>query len=116
MSNKLEIIKSARVVRMWCKDNLPFYESVVGYDLVIFIAVEHLKKEKISVKQIFDSLPHSYTAVRQHYMRLIKDGWIECIGDEKDRRVKRILPTKKFDEIITEYAKIIVSNTPPHFN
>lgn len=114
MSNKLEIIQSAQTIREWCKNYLPFYESVVGYDLVIFIAIQFLKNERISVKQIFDSLPHSYTAVRQHYMRLIKDEWIECIGDEKDRRVKRILPTKKFEEIITEYAKIIVSNTP-HF-
>lgn len=113
MSSKLEVIESAQVIRQWCKSNLPFYESVVGYDLIIFLAISFLKNEKIIVKQLFTSLPHSYTAVRQHYMRLIKDGWIECIGDEQDGRIKHIKPTKKFETIITAYAEIIVSNTPP---
>ena len=113
MSNNLEVFQSAQLIRNWCKVNLPFYESVVGYDLVIFLAISFLSGESITVKRIFDTLPYSYTAVRQHYLRLIKDGWITSVKSDNDKRVKRIVPTPKFNKVINEYAKIIVSNTPP---
>ena len=115
MANILEVILSAQEIRIWCKANLPFYESVVCYDLVIFIAVRSLKNESITVKHVFDALPHSYTAIRQHYMRLISDGWIVVISDSPDQRIKHIKTTTKFDEIIEEYARIHVSLTPEKF-
>ncbi len=113
MSNKLKTIESAQAMREWSKKNLPFYESVVCYDLIIYISIQHLKGNDISVKHIFDALPHSYTAIRQHYLRLIKDGWIEVTNGSSDRRVKHIKPTKKFEEIISEYARVLIANPPP---
>lgn len=113
MTNTLKVIESAQLIRAWCKNNLPVRESIVAYDLIILLAIKFAKKETVTVKQIFVLLPHSYTAVRHHYLQLIKDEWIECIGDDKDRRIKRIIPTQKFDEIIKEYAEVLVSNISP---
>ncbi len=115
MPNTLQAIEYAQAIRTWCKENLPFDESVVAYDLLILLAIKFAKNERVSVKQIFVLLPHSYTAVRQHYMRLIKDGWIECVGDGEDKRIKYIVPTKKFTDTINQYAKLLLA-IPPPFN
>lgn len=107
MNNTLKTIKFARDIRAWCKLNLPVYESVVAYDLVLLIAAKYLGREPINVKQIYTLLPHSYTAVRQHYKNLIRDEWIMCIGDKFDKRVKHIHPTEKFIKVIDDYTGFI---------
>ena len=112
MQNILEAILLAQSNRSWCKENLPVEESVVAYDLIMLLAIKFAKQEPINVKQIYILLPHSYTAVRQHYIRLKNDGWIESTGDEKDARVKYITPTSKFTELINSYAKFLTSNVP----
>jgi DNA-binding MarR family transcriptional regulator len=65
-------------------------------------------KEEITVKQLYSSLPHSYTGLRLHYKRLIDDGWFEQVPDRGDRRVKYIQPSeallKKMDELLTEIS------------
>lgn len=109
MTNTLEVIEYAQRVRQWCKENLPFEESVVAYDLVMLLAIKFARDERVSVKQIFVLLPHSYTAIRQHYMRLINDGWIECIRHKEDKRIKYITPTKKFNDAIEQYANILLT-------
>ena len=115
MSDTLKTIYFARDVRAWCKENLPVYESVVAYDLVMLIAAKYFGNESMTVKQIYTQLPHSYTAIRQHYKNLIKDGWLICTGDEVDRRVKHIQPTKKFAQVINEYIAFINNYKPNNY-
>lgn len=112
MYNTSEIIAFAKDHRAWCKENLPFYESVVAYDLILLLASKFLNNEEVNVKYIFNQLPHSYTAVRQHYKRLIEDGWIKNIMAITDKRIKHIIPTNKFNAIIEKYAQYIYENAP----
>lgn len=103
----LEMLEKVQAIRKWGKENLPFYESVIANDLLIFLAIEFANGEPLSIKRLFASLPYSYTAVRQHYKKLFEDGWVIHTPDEKDRRIKYIKPSEKFIEIIDKYVAVI---------
>lgn len=117
MSDIINTIENLLALRTWCRENLPTENSLVAYDLILFLAVSLGGHKKLSVKQIYSSLPHSYTAIRQHYNRLISDGWLEHKFDAQDRRIKYIEPTSKFIDTIQSYAKTAESIfTPPRFS
>ena len=117
--NALEMLEKVQAVRSWGKENLPLYESVIANDLIIFLAIEFVRGKPLTVKKLFASLPYSYTAIRQHYKKLFKDGWVIHIPDENDKRIKYIKPSDKFIEVIDAYVGII-KNTfiapPPRKN
>lgn len=111
----LEMLEKVQAVRNWGKENLPLYESVIANDLIIFLAIEFVSGKPLTVKRLFASLPYSYTAVRQHYKKLFKDGWVIHVPDEKDKRIKYVKPSEKFVEVIDSYVHIIKTTfiTPP---
>jgi len=110
----LEMLEKVQAVRKWGKENLPLYESVIANDLIIFLAIEFVSGKPLTVKRLFASLPYSYTAVRQHYKKLFKDGWVIHVADENDKRIKYIKPSQKFVEIIDSYVDVIkITFTPP---
>jgi hypothetical protein len=100
----LEMLEKVQAVRSWGKENLPFYESAIANDLIIFLAIEFVSVKSLTVKRLFASLPYSYTAVRQHYKKLFKDGWVIHTSDENDKRIKYIKPSEKFITVIDAYV------------
>ncbi|MES2585579.1 MAG: hypothetical protein V4536_01525 [Pseudomonadota bacterium] len=104
MNNTLGTIESMFALRAWCRDNLPTDNSLIAYDLILLIAIAGEKKQQLTIKQLFSSLPHSYTAVRQHYNRFIREGWLAHQSDEKDGRIKYIQPTDKFRQTVKNYS------------
>lgn len=109
MPHTARTIKNMLALRMWCRENLPTEDSLIAYDLMLLIAFNHSHQNKLSVKQLFNSLPHSYTAVRQHYNRFVKDGWIKHSNHTTDKRIKYIEPTEKFTITITNYTITVAS-------
>lgn len=109
MPNKsaLETLEKIQAVRKWGKEHLPFYESVIANDLIIFLAIEFVGGKPLTVKRLFASLPYSYTAVRQHYKKLFEDDWVIHVPDERDGRIKYIKPSEKFIETIDDYVHVI---------
>ena len=112
--NALEMLEKVQAVRKWAKDNLPMYESNIANDLIIFLAIEFVKGDPLTVKRLFASLPYSYTAVRQHYKKLFADDWVLHTTDENDGRIKYIKPSEKFIAIIDAYVETLDRTfTPP---
>lgn len=105
MSDTISTIENMLALRTWCRENLPTENSLVAYDLILLLAISFISNNKLSVKQLYTSLPHSYTAIRQHYNRFISDGWLEHRSDERDRRIKYIEPTSKFMSRIKQYTQ-----------
>ena len=98
------MIESIFALRSWCKDNLPIENSLIAYDLILVLAINNYAKNNISIKELFASVPHSYTAVRGHYLRFVNDGWVEHYLDESDKRIKYVRPTAKLVKTMSEYA------------
>lgn len=113
MSNStLDVLEGLGHIRQWRRRNLSAYESPVAYDLIICLAIQFASGEKLTVKQLFASLPHSYTAVRQHYRQLLGDGLIHCVSSEKDGRIKYIEPSDDFLLLVDAYAQEVVKTFP----
>jgi DNA-binding MarR family transcriptional regulator len=100
------MIGSIFALRTWCKDHLPTENSLIAYDLILVLAINNYAKNNISIKELFASVPHSYTAVRGHYLRFVKDGWVEHYLDESDKRIKYIRPTAKLVKTMNDYATV----------
>jgi hypothetical protein len=116
MEQEIGVIKYMVALRNCGKENLPMSDSLIAYDLILFIAVTYGEQQPITIKQLFSSLPHSYTAVRYHYNRLLNDGYVIHKHDEYDKRVKYIQPTEKFLSSVVNYAnnaKAILDTPPP---
>jgi DNA-binding MarR family transcriptional regulator len=99
------MIEGIFALRSWCKDNLPIENSLIAYDLVLVLAINNYAKNNISIKELFASVPHSYTAVRGHYLRFVNDGWVEHYLDESDKRIKYVRPTPKLVKTMNQYAE-----------
>jgi DNA-binding MarR family transcriptional regulator len=74
---------------------------------VLLLAIHNYSRSKITVKQLFSSIPHSYSAIRKHYKRLLADEWIELYSDASDKRIKFIRPTAKFISTMNQYAEVM---------
>ena len=120
MEQEISVIKYMVALRNCSKQSLPMSDSLIAYDLILFIAITHGEKKAITPKQLFSSLPHSYSAVRHHYNRLLDDGYVIHKPAELDKRVKYIEPTEKFLSSVINYAnnaKAILDTPPPqHFS
>ena len=112
--NETLLIEAIFELRAWCSKHLPIENSLIAYDLLLLLSIHNYSNGHITVKQLFASLPYSYTAVRGHYQRYVNDGWIEHYPDIKDKRIKYVRPTEKFVEMINLYTgaakKILMIN------
>ena len=116
MDKETEIISKLFLLRACDKDILPIANSLVAYDLLLQIVIPYKTNQSITVKSLFSSTPHSYTAIRHHYKRLLKEGWIKHRNDDVDARVKYIEPTEKLIKAIagfTQFANTVLKPPPP---
>lgn len=107
-------------LRKWIYLNLPIEDSFIAYDLLLIIANAFTNTQQLTVKQLFSSLPHSYSAIRAHYMRLIDRGLIQHDPNPEDKRVKYIKPSDKLIKLIHEFEdasnQILKINEAPVLN
>lgn len=116
MVPEISFIKNMVSLRNSSRENLPMGDSLIAYDLILYIAITYVEEQHITIKQLFSSLPHSYTAIRQHYNRLLIDGYVIHKSHPHDKRVKYIEPTEKFITSVVSYANsahIILGLPPP---
>ena len=74
---------------------LPIRNSLIATDILLEILLAHCRSQKIQVKVLLNSLPHSRTGIDYHYRWLINEGWIEIVPCDKDLRVRYAEPTNK---------------------
>jgi len=110
-NDEIELLEKWGELHTWLRAHLPIANSYVATDILFLVAIE----SRLKVKDLFTSLPHSYTAVRHHYKRLLEEQWIEQIADEKDKRVKYIQTTDKLNQVLLEFTQKI-KNSPPPFS
>ena len=105
MEQKINFIQRMLALRNCSKNHLPINDSIIAYDLILFIANCYYENQPITVKELFNTQPYSYTAVRQHYKRLLDNQYITQKSHENDKRIKYILPTDKLINAVNNYSK-----------
>jgi DNA-binding MarR family transcriptional regulator len=84
---------------------LPVQNSLLPLDILL-VVLDTKNSNCLTVKKLFASLPHSQTAFRYNFSRLLKDDWIALSRVETDKRTRIVVPTIKllsrFEELINE--------------
>ena len=83
----------------WYRKNFPLKDSFIASDLILLVFLE----KKMQVKDLFLSLPHSDTAVRIHFNRLLENDWIVLVGDHHDGRIKYVTPSEKLNKLFSSF-------------
>lgn len=97
---------AARILalRQWENENLPIGGTLLGYDLLVFIAREISEgRPGFSLSKVYSELNYSEAAIRLHLGRLERDGFVARRRDEGDRRNRLLYVTDRFRALWTEY-------------
>ena len=105
--NDRELFNRVSLLKKWVYTNLPVGGSFVAFDILLLMAQP--SRNETTVKEFFTLLPHSYTAVRQHYTRLLNEGWLIHTYKDSDKRVKYISVSEKYEALMKEYSSRISS-------
>ena len=104
--NELENLKTFYAMSNQHRNQFPLNNSYIASDILFTV----IFRDKLQIKDLFLSLPHSYTAVRLHYNRLLVDGWLELEGNLIDRRIKYIRPSRKLIELLNSFSIYLQKN------
>ena len=104
MKKELNTIRYMQEIRQCSKEYLPMSDSLIAYDLILYIAITHNEQQPITIKQLFSCCSHSYTAIRTHYNRLLNNGYLIHKTAANDKRVKYVEPTEKLIQSTINFA------------
>lgn len=83
------------------REMFPLSDSFVAVDILFVIYSE----EKIKIKDLYLSVPHSYTAIRSHHFRLVRDDWIKIESCHHDKRIKYVVASEKLSKLFFKFSK-----------
>ena len=82
-------------VREVTNAHLPISHSIIPYQILLVVMYHHIRNEKLSVKQLFNSGSFSEMGNRYHYRILLENKWIHLQDNPADFRLKLITPSEK---------------------
>jgi len=102
--------KHLLMVRTWEKLNLPTYNSVIGFDVILQIMASYGSDRTNNLKHLYRSVDYSESQIRAFIRRLESDEWIVLVENAADRRNRYIKPSQnllaKFAEYVTVFRKV----------
>lgn len=101
--------KVLKNIRVWTNANLPLYGTYIGYDLAIQILESCDKTHRLSLKEIYHSLPHSEPQLRRKLRAFEKDGWVRLLKNIHDQRNCHVEPSEKMLDAYDKYFHLIAS-------
>jgi len=96
-------------IRAWERAHLPIGNSQLAYEVFLRLALYGSDRQalrSVNLKQIYLSLGYSEFGIRVHLRRLERDGWIQVIDGDGDRRGRQVLLTGKFEELLDRYMAL----------
>ena len=88
----------------WTQDNLPGGVPSIVSQAAYIVATQTIEGNPISLKGLIGSIGCSEAGLRKPLQRLIEEGWIEIIRDQRDQRVRRAMATGKLLSALAEFA------------
>ena len=106
---KLKILSSLINIKQWEWCNLPLLHSVIGRHVYFSIATELLDKPNEpgirSLKQVLNHPGYTDRAIRMKLREMERMGLISSVHSDIDKRVRFVLPTPKFEQLVETHAK-----------
>ena len=107
-------------VREVTNEHLPITHSIIPYQILLVVMYHHMRNEKLSVKQLFNSGSFSEMGNRYHYRKLLENKWIHLHDNPADFRLKLITPSEKLlqafsvitRDLETAFTSILLDSSP----
>lgn len=105
----LKILTSLIELKRWEWTNLPILHTVIGRHVYFSIATEILEKPNEprtrSLKQLLNHPSYTDRAIRMKLREMEGLGLISNTSSDIDKRVRFVLPTPKFEQLVEAHAK-----------
>ena len=63
----------------------------------------------MTLKELFNSLKHSERGIRYVLDQFVDGGWCEIVGNEQDRRFRRVVATDLLRSKLIEYQEHVLT-------
>ena len=101
-------LESARWMRSWEIENIPYAQSALAKDLLLLCVYRTNAQSPLSVKEVVASLkPFSEAGIRKQLKRCLDEGWLRIVDSPSDKRVRHIVAEAKLLELFNRYAVIV---------
>lgn len=114
LSDCSHVFARLQALRLIARETLPMHQSLLVYDLLIFVAHEQSLGRKTMMKNVFMSLPHSASGIRRHLRKLLGARWLLIHVDPQDRRIRHLTLTEKGIRSLLNYAEHCTLVLDPH--
>lgn len=109
-----KLIGLLSIIRKEISSQLPVGHSFIPFDILLSVMKGDPEGGRLTVKELFTSLPYSDMGIRYHFRLLIKDGWITIENGDRDARLRFVRPTEqlknKFTLLLQELGPFLKSN------
>ena len=96
-------------IRSWEDRHLPRSKSYIAFDLFILIGHSATLEQPMTLKELFNSLKHSERGIRYVLDQFVDGGWCEIVGNEQDRRFRRVVATDLLRSKLIEYHEHVLT-------
>lgn len=94
----------ALMLKNWEADHVPcFTDGKLVQRIFLLLAESVMKSKPLRLTEVYVSSTATEVGVRKRIRQLCDDGWIDIVTNEKDKRTKIVVPSKKFLLLIQEY-------------
>jgi hypothetical protein len=105
----IKILSNLIALKQWEWSNVPVLRTVIGRHVYFSIATELLDKSNEpsgrSLKQVLNHPNFTDRAIRMKLREMERLGLISSVSSDIDKRVRFVLPTPKFEQLIETHAK-----------
>lgn len=112
------LVISLAELHQWELENHPLLETLTGRHLYYRLAQESVSHEyvfKRALKDVFGGMHFTEKALRTRMRHMERQGLIEAVTRPDDARSKLLIPTEKFNQLMTQHAEQVKKIFDKHF-
>ena len=105
----MKIFAALRTVRDFERARLPFFGSIIDFDIVIDVGYAQETEKPLTLKQLLLIIPSSRTTVRRRLASLIAQGIVIARRNANDQRSTLLTISPSSVKLLGRYAGAITS-------
>ena len=111
----MKLFTGLKKIREFERLQLPFFKSVIDFDIVIEIGYAEEQGQPLTLKQLFLLISSSRTTVRRKLARLIEQGVVVRRKHANDHRASLLIIAPSSVKLLGKYGGTLTSISALHF-
>ena len=111
----MKLFAGLKKIREFERRQLPFFKTVVDFDIVVEIGYAEEQEQPLTLKQLFLLNLGSRTTVRRKLARLIEQGFVVRRKHANDHRATLLVISPSSIKLLGKYGGTVCSISAMHF-